>query len=147
MLKPKFKLGQEVYYCIHSTKPYTETCKTCGGSGTIPIANFDTSTISCPKCYKKGFLTCYSNSQWHVVYHPSRIGRINTEEYAQEYLENQEYNYKNTILYMLVQTGVGSGILWSEEKLYSSKEKAEKWCKEQNKRLENEKSKEIKRAN
>lgn len=132
MLKPKFKLGQEVYYCMYSTEPHTETCKTCGGSGTIPIANFDTSVITCPKCYKKGFLTLYSNSQWNVVYHPSRIGRVNTEEYSTEFLENQKYNYKNSISYMLVATGVGSGTLWPEEQLHATKELAEKWCKKKN---------------
>jgi hypothetical protein len=132
MLKPKFKVGQEVYYCSYSSVPNTEICKTCRGLGRIEIANFDDKTISCPKCYGRGSVTSYLPTQWVVAYHPSRIGRVNTEEYSTEFLENQEYNYENSISYMLVATGVGSGTLWPEEQLHETKELAEKWCKEKN---------------
>lgn len=140
MLKPKFKVGQDVYYCFYSSVPNTETCKTCNGSGRIEIANFDDKTISCPKCYNRGQITSYLPTKWNVAYHPSRIGRVNTEEYSTEFLENKECNYKNGICYMLTATGVGSGTLWPEEQLHATKELAEKWCKKKNQEANNEKS-------
>jgi len=120
----KFNLGQTVYPIISLNAYRFQNCKYCDGIGEIPLKG---ENISCPKCYgRKGEQVYLDNAKVWIVdtVHYGIIGKIDIELYAEQYLKNHE----NTFRYMLSSTGVGSGTLHDESRLFENKELAQMEC-------------------
>ncbi len=112
--QPKFDLGQYVYAIACNRVGKYVNCTTCVGKKYILINN---ESFTCPKCRGSG---SYHNGEEvrHMLAANGFIGKISIEAY------DQKYDRPNTIRYQLDSTGVGSGTLWDEENLFSSKSKA-----------------------
>lgn len=59
-----------------------------------------------------------------ISYYEATIGKIEIEEYAPKYKER----YKSEVKYMLEETGVGSGTLWREDRLFATYDDAKEFC-------------------
>ena len=61
----------------------------------------------------------------YVISHPkATIGKVDIEEYAEQYKEQ----YRSKVTYMLDDTGVGSGAIWKEDRLFATEEEAQDFC-------------------
>lgn len=121
IVKTKFDLGQEVYKISFHTKSIRVTCKTCLGKGIVILKKEE---FSCPKCNRLGFKNQTEPQEWRVS-GPYRIGNVKTNLF-------EKYINKNEILYMMDETGIGTGTIHREEHLMSSRKAAEKAAREKN---------------
>jgi hypothetical protein len=119
-LKPKFQLGQHVYAINESYdhKDVHTNCDLCNSTGIVHIKGKD---YRCPECH--GFIEKTIINGKYVVENSGKIGCISVEEYLYK-----KYGCSK-ICYMLDSTGIGSGTVWPEEKLFPSREEAEEFCK------------------
>lgn len=119
MLKPKYKLNQELWAVSATYNTHTEhiECKVCDSTGKVKING---EKYECPKCYGRT-ITVRDDSRYFVDGH-GKVGQINTEEYA------EGYKCKNSITYMLDSTGVETGVLWRESRLFPTEEAAKEFC-------------------
>ena len=128
VIETKFNLGQRVYALSLTTASRWIKCKSCEGNGTI-IHN--ETVFLCTKCDGDGEKhECYGK-EWMLEYEEAKIGKIQIELYRQTFI-NQGKG-KNSIIYMLDPTGVGSGYTWNEDDLFATFEEA---CVEAEKRNE-----------
>ena len=125
MLTPKFELGQKVYAvtCVYNTKTVHVPCNICGSTGLVKVHGVE-QDVTCPYCYghtkteRIGF-------KYVISHHGATIGKRTTVEYSDEYLYE---GYKNEVEYMLKETGVGSGTVWHEHRLFATEEEAQEFC-------------------
>lgn len=124
MLKPKFKVGQKVYAV--SNRPNTRQkhveCDVCNSTGYVKVEGKDGKFI-CPACYGRT-VTEHYGYKYEISYYAATIGKVEIQEYAPKY----RHSYKSEIRYMLEETGVGSGAVWREERLFATEEEAKEFC-------------------
>ena len=122
MLVPKFKIGQKVYavYCKHDTRQKPVECEVCNSTGHVKIEGRNEKFV-CPACHGK-IETEHYGYKYVISYRKATIGKIDIQEYA------PEYGYKSEIRYMLKETGVGSGTVWKEERLFATEKEANEFC-------------------
>ena len=123
MLVPKYKIGQEVYVVssTHDSKRVHRQCDVCNSTGKVKIQGSDEKYI-CPYCH--GLMdTEHYGYKYVIAYYGAKIGKIVTEEYAKKYKK-----HKSRITYMLEETGVGSGTIWNENRLFSTEDEAKEFC-------------------
>lgn len=125
-IETKFDLNQKVYAISQRSKTEFILCSTCGGTGSITIKETD-ENLTCPKCYGRGGSNEHKALEW-MVCSESFVGKINVEIYDDRY----RYDHENRYSYMLDSTGVGSGAIWYEEKLFATEEEATAECKKRN---------------
>jgi hypothetical protein len=126
-IETKFDLGQKVYPISQKRKEEFVVCPSCGGVGTI-IIQLTGVEITCPKCYGRRGSTEYRELEWYVHYdYASKIGKVDVERYN-EY----DKNHESRTAYMLEATGIGSGTIWYEEKLYPTLIEAQEECDKRN---------------
>lgn len=65
----------------------------------------------------------YYGYKYVIEYYKAKIGKIQIEEYAKKFKR-----YTSRITYMLEETGIGTGIVWSEEMLFSTENEAREFC-------------------
>jgi len=123
-LETKFDLGEKVWYTKTEVKNIIlNPCKYCNGSGEVELKNDD--KITCPRCHgNRGehrtlYLKKPSNAR-------SQIGEVQAKIFR-DHRENS---------YMLFATGVGSGTVYSEDKIFRTKEECQVYCDIENKILE-----------
>lgn len=121
MLVPKFEVGQRVFAVsnISDTKKVHVDCNICNSTGAVEING---EKFVCPSCHGRTNTEHYG-FKYVISYHGARIGRVSTEEYAKKY-----YSYESKITYMLEETGVGSGRVWKEERLFATEDEAKEFC-------------------
>lgn len=127
-IKTKFDLGQRVYVLSLTTGERSVKCKSCAGKGNI---THNDTLFTCQKCYGNGIYVQSYSKEWILGYQEAKIGKIHIELYRQTFI-NQGKG-KNSIIYMLDPTGVGSGYTWNEDDLFATFEEA---CTEAEKRNE-----------
>lgn len=118
----------DIVYPIHKGgyNDFVE-CETCKGTGTVSINNTERS-IQCPDCYGAKGKNEWVSEKWCIeIDGASAIGKIDIELYR----ENGE-NESRT-MYMLDNTGIGSGTCWYENDLFRTKNGAKKECDKRNK--------------
>ena len=122
MRMPKFELGQKVYAVTskYDNKEQHVTCDVCNSTGWVEIKGL---AYICPSCRGK-METVYSGFKYTIAYKEAEIGKIDMELYSKRY----ERQYKSEVRYMLRETGVGSGSLWQEERLFATKAEAQEFC-------------------
>ncbi len=127
--KTKFSIDDFVYPISQGRFGKFVTCKICDGKKRITINNIEKTSMLCPGCYGEGGENKWFPDDWRVeIESASKVGRINIEQHKQR-------EQKTT--YMIEETGIGSGTIWHEDRLFLSKEEAETECKKRNKKLLN----------
>lgn len=119
-LTTKFDLGQQVFgICIHRLESVA-LCRLCNDTNQITIQN---EPFTCPKCKGgKPYIEKMIVSDW------GRIGKVQVEQYEKP----NQYDELSRISYMLTSTGIGSGTVWYEEKLFATREEAQAFCDRKN---------------
>ena len=124
MLRAKFKVGQKVYAV--STKCDSKwihvKCDLCNSTGKVKIKGKG-DRYTCPKCNGKTTAEFYGY-RYIISYPNAMIGKVNIEEYADKYKKC----FRSKVTYMLDGTGVGSGAIWEENRLFATKDEAEDFC-------------------
>lgn len=123
MLVPKFKVGQRVYAVgsVSDVRQKHVECDVCDSTGYVKIEGKDRKFI-CPACNCRMEAEHYGY-KYLISYYGARIGRVQATEYAKKYR-----SYKSEVTYMLEETGVGSGTIWKEERLFATEEEAKDFC-------------------
>ncbi len=102
-------------------------CETCEGKGIINVNNTK-KTILCPVCWGHRGHKKWKADKWYVCKESyGQIGKVVVEIYDKKYHDGKK-EYK----YMLDSTGVGSGTLWYEDRLFASVEDAQAECNRKN---------------
>ena len=124
MLTPKYKLNQKVWAVTshYNTHIEHEKCDLCNSTGVVEI-NGD--SYECPKC--NGRTKTVNDGFKYLISTSGKIGKINIEEYAKKYRTE-----KSRITYMLDSTGVGSGTIWYETRLFPTEQAAKEFCETRN---------------
>lgn len=119
MLVPKYKLNQELWAVSSTYNTHIKhvECELCNSTGKVEING---EKYKCPKC--DGKMKTIQDGFKYIVSTHGKVGRIDTEEYA------KRYKNKSSIKYMLDSTGVESGILWYESRLFPTEKAAKKFC-------------------
>ena len=121
MLIPKFKVGQKVYAISHKSdkKIVHRKCNICNSTGKVEIQG---KSFICPDCHGLTDIE-HCGYKYVIDYFKVKIGKIMTEEYASKYKK-----YESRVTYMLDETGVGSGLIWREDRLFSTEKEANNFC-------------------
>lgn len=129
-LKHKFTIGEAVYTVRLGSKEVRDPCPTCSSSG------IDLTKFSCRGCASRGYIT-----RWipHVyTYHgPFIIGQVTIVRSRPRdcYAKAGDRNV-DEVIYMMHETGVGSGTCYNEKDLVRGEEKAKKECARRQKQLD-----------
>jgi RNA polymerase subunit RPABC4/transcription elongation factor Spt4 len=124
----KFSLGDHVYIVDSHRFERIVRCKPCHNTGKVIIGDEE---LICPKCNGRSTHTQYAGEKFYITEFDTVVGKIGIEEIeAGYYRREDEPNPK--ITYMVVATGVGSGTLWPEDKLFRSEEEAQQFCDQEN---------------
>lgn len=122
MLKAKYEVGQKIY-AVSSTSNIRQKhvdCALCNSTGKVKVEGRDEKYV-CPVCHGKTE-TEHFGYKYEITYPQATIGKVEIDEYA------PEYSYKSEVKYMLRETGVGSGRLWKEDRLFATEEEANEFC-------------------
>lgn len=130
-VETKYSCGDKVY-CIESRQEAKSiTCAFCDGKGRIVGANDESRT--CPECYGRPQQE-YLPLKYMVGSDMLTVGLVRFECRKSAGLIGEEMwdNYKpqESVIeeYMLVETGIGSGRVWKQGLLFSSKIEAQSEC-------------------
>lgn len=124
MLRAKFKNGQKVFAVMHTSNMRERhvNCDVCDSTGYVKVEGKSGKFI-CPSCHGRTVTEGYEY-KYKISYYEATIGKVEIQEYAKKY-KNQ---YKSEVRYMLEETGVGSGTIWREERLFATEEEARDFC-------------------
>ena len=124
MLTAKFEVGQEVYAVsnISDTRTKRVECDLSNSTGKVKV-NGREEEYECPCCHGR-METEHYGYKYVIAYYGATIGKVSIEEYAKKYSRNN----KSRVTYMLAETGVGSGTIWKEERLFGTVEEAKESC-------------------
>lgn len=136
IIETKFDLDQLVWPISCYQKEIVNKCPACLGKKYVIINGQE---FSCPNYCRDGYsYDGYEEESWHLD-NPSVVGKINVEFYELDLIEKcLQESYKNKtreIMYMLQNTGIGSGTLWPESRLFATKEEALAEVEKRNKEL------------
>lgn len=123
MLIPKFKIGQKIYAVTHTSdkEKVHQKCDLCNSTGKVRIEGKNEEII-CPYC--RGMMDVkHHGYRYKIDYYGAKIGKIQTEEYSKKYKDCE-----TRITYMLEETGVDSGLIWKEERLFRTEREAKDFC-------------------
>ena len=130
-VKTKYSCGDKVY-CIESKQEQRDIkCAFCGGKRRIIDANH-VSRI-CPECYGRP-QTEFLPLKYMVGKHKLTVGLVRYEYRSSNGISGEEVfdNYKAQEgvkeVYMLVETGIGSGRVWGVGTLFNTIEEAQAEC-------------------
>jgi len=113
----KFGIGDVVYRIDDNRKQVFHVCEACEGIGRITLHN--DSKFTCPTCHGNGRSSEWLPSAWSVGERLT-VGEVRTLKSI-----NAESNEE---MYMMHETGIGSGTLHRVERLFATKEEAQAEC-------------------
>ena len=124
----KFNLGEHVYIVSSHRFDRIVRCKPCHNTGNVIIGD---EQLLCPKCNGRSTHTQYAGEKFYVEEFDTVVGKIAIEEISPGYWHREdEPNPK--ITYMVSTTGVGSGTLWPEERIFGTEADAQNFCNSKN---------------
>lgn len=124
-LTTKFDLGQEVHAIADIAVDIDVDDPFCEGTGQITGRNGK--ARRCPECQGRGKLREHHAREWRLAQpSPMHVGEIRVEVSESKTRE----------IYMLDETGLGSGTLWPVNDLFAIRETAEAECRRRNARSE-----------
>ena len=124
MLEAKFKVGQKVYAVSNTsdTRQIHVKCDVCNSTGKVKVEGRE-EEYTCPACHGRTETEHYGY-KYVISYEKATIGKIEIQEYAPKY----KNRHKSEVRYMLEETGVGSGQIWREERLFATYDEAKEFC-------------------
>jgi len=123
----KFSCGDKVFRYERRNKDKRENCPKCGGKGKLICC--DESEQWCYYCHSSGHIVLKRWYEYFVCDNLLTIGQIRFQ-----YTDCcGEKNTKEE--YMCIETGVGSGTIYSVDRLFTTKEEAQLECDRLNKEL------------
>ncbi len=138
ILQSKYDLNQEVYVIQKDHKQEWIKCPACGGNGHVTLLNGDR---TCPECYGRAGHYVNRQLEWQVK-GMLTIGQIRHEitniepddifDNVGHYKEGNTKTKVQYMQYMAYETGVGSGTLYYEDKLFPTLDDAEIECNKLN---------------
>lgn len=123
--KTKFNMGDRVWIVSHHSFQRIVRCKPCGNTGKIVIAGEE---LICPKCSGRSTHAQYAGEKHYVAEFDTVVGKITVEHEQSRWRDGPPIQVK----YMVEATGVGSGTVWDEERLFASLEDAQHHCDQKN---------------
>jgi hypothetical protein len=141
----KYELGQTVCLLQKAEHYRIVNCITCAQSGKVSIGAEE---FVCPACQGRSARRLFAGWKWYIDYDNAVIGKIQIELVIGEewrrsshgrrpecaYSTGTEY----TVSYMVDVTGIGSGTVWREENIFTSKAEAAEECLRRNSLLESD---------
>jgi len=127
----KFNLGDHVWGISHHRFDRIVHCKPCGNTGKIQI---DGEGLICPKCNGRSTHTQYAGEKFYVAEFDAVVGKISVEHVDSLYArwDSDEGRPNPKMTYMISNTGIGSGRVWDEDRLFSSMVDAQASCDRKN---------------
>jgi hypothetical protein len=134
-INTKFGLNDTVWLIGYDSVREWVVCPSCEGEGKVELKD---GRHSCPTCYGKRGEYKYHDKEWQVQ-RTLTIGEIapKVQNIVPDDMFDNVGHYVEgatiyTCTYMAYETGIGSGSVWDEERLFATKEEAEKECKRRN---------------
>lgn len=123
MLKAKYEVGQKVFAVrkISDSRQKHIDCEVCNSTGKVKIEGRE-EEYTCPCCNGR-METGHFGYKYIIAYPQAKIGKVQIEEYAKKYR-----SYESKVSYMLEETGVGSGTVWREDRLFPTEKEANEFC-------------------
>ena len=128
-IKNKFEMGQKVYYVGGVNIKYDKIhvpCEICDSTGEVEIKGY---TFKCPYCGGK-YTEDYEHKKMFYSY-PSTLTRTIGQIRVKITEEKQE------IQYMCIETGINSGTVYSENRLFATYEEACQFVEKANEEMAN----------
>lgn len=124
MLQAKYRVGQKVYAVSNrsDTRKIHVNCDVCDSTGKVKVKGRE-EEYKCPVCHGRTETEHYGY-KYVISICKATIGKVQIEEYAKKYRKE-----KSRVTYMLEETGVGSGSIWNEDRLFATENEANDFCK------------------
>lgn len=138
-LETKFGIGDRVFLIGHSDVYRVRNCKTCDHTGKVTISG---EQFICPNCSGRSAHRQYSGQAWYVHSFKTRIGKVGVEVNIDETWRMSSHgsrpgcaydSHTVKVTYMVEETGIGSGTVWSEDTAFATQTEAQAECDERNK--------------
>ena len=124
----KLALGQEVWAIGRRRFERQIRCTPCRATGEVEIEG---EKLTCPKCSGRSKHPQYAGDNW-VVDTRGRVGSIEISAVREGHTHHHDNGTSVQVSYMLDETGVGTGSIWRQEKLFATREEAEAECARRN---------------
>lgn len=123
MLQAKYRVGQKVYAVSNrsDSRQIHVNCDVCNFTGKVKVEGRE-EKYECPVCHGKTKTEHYGY-KYVISFYKATIGKVRIEEYAKKYRKE-----KSEVTYMLEETGVGSGSIWREDRLFPTEKEANDFC-------------------
>lgn len=132
LIESKYNLNQSVWAINKAQKKMFVSCQACTGTGEIRLA--DNVLRRCPVCYGSKSSTLYLDVAW-VVEPKLTIGQIQGKvtNIRPESIFKNVGHYEQGLTecefcYMAYETGIRSGTVYEQDRLFESLEKAQQEC-------------------
>jgi RecJ-like exonuclease len=128
-IRTKFSCGDKVFAINRESKTVSRSCPACGGFGRITL--LDATTANCPNCYGYGEIHSQEPVAYRVTLRNATVGSVRYEYTnflgvdGETLFDNYKPQRKIEERYMLVETGVGGGSLWSVDDLFLTEAEAQ----------------------
>ena len=117
----KFDLGQRVYIIHREGQFVKQKCHACSGNGGI-VLEYNGFSFICSNCQGSGITETWYSTNWLIAHEKVKIGKVQVELYRQTYINKG--SGKDRIIYMVDETGIGSGNVWNEDDVFGTYEEA-----------------------
>lgn len=145
-LTSKYSIKDSVFTIWQAPTQTWVKCPACEGSGKVKLANGER---ICPECYGRKGSIQYGSEKWQIKGDPITIGEVRI--YARNFKKSGTFENVGSycdgsdsikVEYMCYETGIGSGTVYYEERLWPSREEAIAECERLNTKdvAQNEKS-------
>lgn len=124
----KFSCGDTVYMVRREQKRVHKACAECSGVG---FAVVNGKSWTCPECHGRRGSMEFQPEAYHADPAPYTVGSLRLEYTdspglsGEQTFSNFKPQKKIEEVYMLVETGIGSGSLWPVKSLFSTFQEAE----------------------
>lgn len=116
----KFDIGQRVWPIQYHRTREVVPCDFCAGEGMF--TGRDGSQRNCPARCSSGTTFHYTEERWHVGDGAITVGQARVQLTAEAYVDM--YTPTRVDTYMCGETGVGTGTLWREDRLFATWDEA-----------------------
>lgn len=124
-LVSRYDVHDVVYGIYLHTKRYWKLCNTCEGTCKVTVAGHEDVTTYCPSC--RGGKIWQDTEGKYFVIQQLTVGQVRIQA-----------GYEPEVTYMCEETGVGSGSVWKEDKLFLTMIEAELAARSQGAVVESE---------
>lgn len=124
----KFSLGDFVWGVSDQEFYRIVRCAVCKNTGKLEIGG---ESLICPKCNGQSTHRQYAGRKFYISMFRARVGQVRIEDTEDgHYRREDEPNPK--FEYMADSTGIGSGQIWKQDRLFESEADAQNFCATKN---------------